>query len=257
MTLNSLLLKIETGQPLNEKQEKKLARKLLLIPSAFRTVLHILLAILAFIFILLGITNSLEPVPSFIAYILSIGFMVGLVLDMFLPRMLRLNKYFEAVNTFYETKFSGLEHFDLYYIGQHKSPHVKALRSNKIYLLSNHQQLMFIDDYFKDTEYKLPNYYANGSTVYLRVLDPIKNDQSRLSIAISEIDYFHLSNDDLPITKKPRNPKYHLIFDLFLDQETRMDDYHYITLKLLNGAVFRISYDAYTALKNAIPLRER
>lgn len=257
MTLNSLLLKIETGQPLGESHEKKLAKKLWLVPSFSRTVLHVVLVLLAFLMVLLGVTDSLKPLPSIVSYLISVVLIGLLIYVLFVPRSIRLSKYFSAVDTFYETKFAGLEHFDLYYIGQHKSPHVKALRSSKIYLLSNHQQLIFIDDYFKDTEYKLPKVYGNGSEIFLRVLDPTKNDQSRLSISISEIDYFHLSSDDIVPTKKPRNKKYIPIFQTFLDQDPRMDDYHFITLKLLNGAVFRISYDAYSALKNAIPLRER
>ena len=41
MFLRSLLLKIETGQVLSEKQEKSLAVKLMLAPSALRTLLYV------------------------------------------------------------------------------------------------------------------------------------------------------------------------------------------------------------------------
>ncbi|PKK87757.1 MAG: hypothetical protein CVV63_00025 [Tenericutes bacterium HGW-Tenericutes-8] len=257
MTLNSLLSKIETGQVLSDKHEKQLAKKLWLIPSFFRSTFYVVLILAALLFILIGITDSLNPTPAVVSYLISIGLVLLLVYTIFVPRMNRLALYFEAVDNFYETKFKGLEHYDLYYIGQHKSPHVRALRSTKIYLLSNHQQFLFIDDYFKDTIYPLGKNLAVSKPVFLRVIDQTKTDQSRVSIEISEIDYFHLSSKTIPINKKPLNKKFHKMFTYFLDQDPHMDEYNFITLKLYNGAVFRISYDAYPALKNAIPLKEK
>lgn len=257
MSLNSLLFKIETGQALNEKQVKKLAKKLWLAPSSIRTILFVLSSITVLIVLFLGITDSLKPLPPLFGYILSGVIVASILYAAIFPRQKRIFKYFEAVDTFYETKFKGLDHFDLYYIGQHKSPHVRALRSTKIYLLSNHQQFIFIDDYFKNSEYKLPSAFKGDQDVFLRVIDETKNDASRLTIEISEIDYFRLQTKNTPIKKRPRAKKTHKIFDYFLDQNPYMDDYNFITLKLYNGAVFRISYDAYYALKNAIPLKEK
>jgi hypothetical protein len=257
MSLNSLLFKIETGQTLNEKQVKKLAKKLWLAPSSLRTLVFAFLAIAVLVFLFLGITDSLKPLPPLFSYTLSVAIIVSLVYASIFPRQKRIFRYFDAVDTFYETKFKGLDHFDLYYIGQHKSPHVRALRSTKIYLLSNHQQLIFIDDYFKNSEYKLPSAFKGDQDVFLRIIDETKNDASRLTIEISEIDYFRLQTKNTPIKKRPRLKKIHNIFDYFLDQNPYMDDYNFITLKLYNGAVFRISYDAYYALKNAIPLKEK
>ncbi|MDY0346125.1 MAG: hypothetical protein RBQ70_00520 [Acholeplasma sp.] len=257
MTLSSLLSKIETGQVLSEKQEKQLAKKLWLIPSFFRSTFYVLLILLALLFILIGITDSLNPTPAVVSYGVSVALLLLLLYTIFIPKKKRLIDYFDAVDNFYETKFKGLEHYDLYYIGQHKSPHVRALRSTKIYLLSNHQQLLFIDDYFKDTTYPLGKELSVTKPVFLRVIDQSKTDQSRVTIEISEIDYFHLSSKNLPINKKPRQKQFHKMFAYFLDQDPHMDEYNYITLKLYNGAVFRISYDAYPALKNAIPLKEK
>ena len=257
MTLNSLLLKIETGQTLNEKQERQLAKKLLLVPAFMRTFSYVVVFFTAIIFVLIGLTNSIDNVPPFVSYLFSTLLIASMVFALLIPKTRRLDKYFAAVDAFYETKFKGLEDYDLYYIGQHKSPHVRALRSTKIYLLSNHQQLLFIDDYFKDTDYLLGKQFNMSRPANLRVIDSTKTDQSRVSIEISEIDYFHLSSKNPPVNKLPRMKKYQKMLTYFIDQDPHMDEYNFITLKLYNGAVFRISYDAYDALKNAIPLKEK
>lgn len=257
MTLNSLLFKIETGQTLNEKQERQLAKKLLLVPAFMRTFSYVVAILAAVLFVLIGLTNSLDNVPPFVSYLISALLILSVIYALVIPKTRRLDKYFKAVDAFYETKFKGLEDYDLYYIGQHKSPHVRALRSTKIYLLSNHQQLLFIDDYFKDTSYLLGKQFNILKPANLRVIDSTKTDQSRVSIEISEIDYFHLSSKTVPVKKVPRLKKYQKAFTYFIDQDPHMDEYNFITLKLYNGAVFRISYDAYDALKNAIPLKEK
>lgn len=256
MLLRGLLLKIETGQSITEKQEKKLASKLFLVPSIMRTFIKVVLVISIVSLVLLAYTNSVKNVNAVFLYIGSLLLALFYIYVLILPKNKNIMRYLEAVEQFYETKFDGLDGFDLYYIGQHKSPHVRSLRSSKIYLLTNGYNLLFVDDYFKDTTYKLPNYLSNGTEVSLRVIDPLKTDESRLMLSVGDVDNFRLSNDDFPIEKKNVRKKYERYFKYFLDQNQYMTDRHYVTLKLNSGAVFRLSYKSYEALKNAIPLKE-
>lgn len=256
MMLRGLLLKIETGQPLSEKQEKKLASRLYLIPSFSRALMNLFFGVLILILVLMAYTNTIKEVEPAILYLASfVVFLVYLYVTIF-PKRKNIMKYLQAVEKFYETKFEGLDHFDLYYIGQHKSPHIRSLRSSKIYLLSDGFHILFIDDYFKDTAYQLPSYLSNGQTIYMRVIDKDKNDQSRILLDVSMIENFRLSNDNYPVDKKVKIKKYETYFKNFLDQNQYMTDRHYVTLKLNNGTVFRLSYKSYDCLKKSLPLRE-
>lgn len=257
MTFNSMLFKIETGQPLSDKAVDKLAKKMFLAPSSLRNFLYTVWILLVIILLALAAVDGIDGVSPVLTYVISILLFIGFILYAFVPKYTRLNQYFKAVNAFYETKFSGLDQYDLYYIGQHRSPHVRTLRSNKIYLLTDGHHLLFIDDYFKDTKYPLPRMMGTDKPVFLRVIDSEKNDQSRVLIDISEVEHYIASKRDLPIKKKPLNTKYHKIFDTFLDQDPHMDEQFFLTLKLFNGAVFRLGIDAYKPLKFAIPLKDK
>ncbi len=257
MTFSSLLFKIETGQPLSDKALDKMAKKMYLAPSSARSFLYTLWILVVLFLLALAAVDGLKPLPPLVVYVLSIVLLVGLALYAFLPKYIRIHQYLNAVDTFYETKFSGLDQYDLYYIGQHRSPHVRTLKSNKIYLLTDGHHLLFIDDYFKDTKYVLPRMFGADKPVNLRVIDAEKNDQSRVLIDISEVEHYLSSKRDIPLNKKPINPKYTRIFETFLDQDPHMDEQYFVTLKLYNGAVFRLGYDAYKALKFAIPLKDK
>lgn len=256
MLLRGLLLKIETGQPLTEKQEKKLASRLYLIPSFGRTLMNLLFGVLILVLLLMAYTETFEDIRS--AYIYLTAFVVFMTYIYFniAPKRQNIMRYLQAIEKFYETKFQGLDHFDLYYIGQHKSPHVRSLRASKIYLLSDGYHVLFIDDYFKDTSYKMPSYLSNGQDIFLRVIDKEKNDQSRIMLDVSMIENFRLSNEDYPVDKKVKIKKYETYFKHFLDQNQYMSDRHYVTLKLTNGTVFRLSYKAYDCFKKTVPLKE-
>jgi hypothetical protein len=257
MTFSSILFKIETGQPLSDKALDKLAKKMYLTPSSSRTFLYTLWILFVMVLLALAAVDGLSPLPPIAVYVIAVVFLIGLILYAFLPKYARIQQYFKAVDTFYETKFSGLDDYDLYYIGQHRSPHVRTLKSNKIYLLTDGHHLLFIDDYFKDTKYPLPRIFGVDKPVFLRVIDVEKNDQSRVLIDISEVEHYLSSKREVPLNKKPMNPKYHRIFETFLDQDPHMDEQYFVTLKLYNGAVFRLGYDSYKALKFAIPLKDK
>jgi len=257
MTFSSILFKIETGQPLSDKALDKLAKKMYLAPSSSRTFLYTLWILVIMVLLALAAVDGLSPLSPITVYVIAIVLLIGLMLYAFLPKYARIQQYFKAVETFYETKFSGLDDYDLYYIGQHRSPHVRTLKSNKIYLLTDGHHLLFIDDYFKDTKYPLPRMFGVEKPVFLRVIDADKNDQSRVLIDISEVEHYLSSKREVPFNKKPMNPKYHRIFETFLDQDPHMDEQYFVTLKLYNGAVFRLGYDSYKALKFAIPLKDK
>jgi len=258
MLFKGLLLKIETGQVLSEKQEKNLAAKLMLIPSFGRTMTHILLVLILILMIIVGILGGQEPISEVTAFIIAgVTFSVMMYLVL-IPKRIRISKYLTAVDRFYQTKFGGLDRFDMYYIGQHKNPHMKSLKASKIYLLIDGYQFLFIDDYFKDTKYKMPNYLSNGKQdVYLRVIDPQKRDDSRFMVVLDDIDYFYLPDKNIPHDKSVNNRKYETYFKNFFDQDPHMNENCSVILKLTNGSVFRLSYDIYEGFQHAMPLKER
>ena len=258
MLFKGLLLKIETGQVLSEKQEKSLASKLMLIPSFGRTLVQLLLVLIIVIMAIVGILGGKEPLSEMVAFIISGVALVIFLYLLFFPKRRRITKYLVAVDRFYQTKFDGLDNFDLYYIGQHKNPHMKSLKAGKIYVLIDGYQFLFIDDYFKDTKYKMPSYLSNGrQDVYLRVIDAQKSDASRLIVTLDEIEYFYLPDKNIPHHKSVNNRKYETYFKNFFDQDIHMTDTCSVILRLTSGAVFRLSYDIYEGFQNAMPLKER
>lgn len=257
MFLRSLLLKIETGQVLSEKQEKSLAVKLMLTPSVLRTLLYVLLVLVFGVFILIAILGGYEGLNEVVSFIIAIVALLVLGYLVFIPKRLRIKKYLEAVNKFYETTFSGLDSFDLYYLGQHRNLSVKRLSSGKIYLLTDGHNFLFVDDMFKDTKYPMPRYLSNGNPIYLRVIDEKKDKNNRVLITLDEIDHFYITDINIPLKKPVLNKKYQNYFTYFFDQDPYMTDTCIVILTLHNKQVFRLSYDAYEAFLNEMPLKER
>ncbi len=259
MFLRSLLLKIETGQVLSEKQEKSLAVKLMLAPSVLRTLLYVFLVLVFGAFILLAILGGYEELKlnEIVSLIIAIIALLALVYLVFVPKRLRIKKYLDAVDKFYETAFSGLDNFDLYYLGQHRNLSVKRLSSGKIYLLTDGHNFLFVDDMFKDTKYPMPRYLSNGNPIYLRVIDEKKDKNNRVLITLDEIDHFYITDSNIPFKKPVLNKKYQNYFTYFFDQNPYMTDTCIVILTLHNKQVFRLSYDAYQAFLNEMPLKER
>lgn len=257
MFLRSLLLKIETGQVLSEKQEKSLAIKLMLAPSVLRTLLYVLLVLVFGVFILIAILGGYEELNEIVSLVIAIVALLALGYLIFVPKRLRIKKYLEAVDKFYETTFSGLDNFDLYYLGQHRNLSVKRLSSGKIYLLTDGHNFLFVDDMFKNTKYQMPRYLSNGNPIYLRVIDEKKDKNNRVLITLDEIDHFYITDMNIPLKKPVLNKKYQNYFTYFFDQEPYMTDTCIVILTLHNKQVFRLSYDAYEAFLNEMPLKER
>lgn len=256
MLLKTLLLKIETGQPLSEKQEKSLATKLGLNKSisktTFRTLFFFLLVISSIV-----VSFSIEMME--IKIVLYIIIIVLFLLEVFLilfPKTRKLNKYFEAVDVFYKTAFKDFENFDLYYLGQHKNPHVKVLRSKKIYLLTDGYYFVFIEDYFKDTKYKMPFFYSRGESINLRVIDEKSLNNDIMVIKLEDIESFNLIGQELILNNKiSKNFKEY--FDYFFDQNKYMTEKDLTLLTMKNGLVMRLSYTAYSAFKKHMPYKEK
>lgn len=257
MFLKSLLLKIETGQVLSEKQEKSLAKKLMLVPSIMRTLLHVFLVLVFGVFILLAILGGYGMFNEILSLIIAIIALLLLGYIVFIPKRIRIKKYLQAVDKFYQTAFSGLDDFDLYYLGQHRNLSIKRLSSGKIYLLTDGHNFIFIDDYFKDTEYPMPRYLSNGQPIFLRVIDEKKDTTNRVLITLDEINHYYITDKNIPIVKPVSNAMYQNYFTYFFDQDPHMTDTCIVVLTLNNNQVFRLSYDAYEAFKNQMPLKEK
>ena len=155
MLLKRLLLKIETGQILTKKQEKSLANKLYLITPLSRMITYTLMGILMLVLLIIGFSGGHYPVYDWLAFLL-----VGLLILVFLfllivPKHVNIKKYLSSVEKFYKTKLKDYENYEVLYVGQHVNPHIRVLRSPKIYILTDGYHFLFINDYFKDTEYPL------------------------------------------------------------------------------------------------------
>lgn len=258
MFLKSLLLKIETGQVLSERQEKSLAVKLMLAPSILRTLLHILLALSCVSLILIGILGGFKYFPSVVSYILAGVVALFFIYVLIFPKRRRINNYLKAVDKFYQVKFEGLDYFDLFYTGQHRNPHILSLKASKIYFLTDGYYYLFFDDYFKDTKYPLPSYLTTPkNTVYLRVIDEQKLGQQKVLIKLEDIESFYLTDQNIPVVKLPNNPKYHSYYNYFLDQNPRMTETCMVVLTMKSKAVFRLSYEIYEAFLEHMPHKEK
>ncbi len=258
MWFRALLLKIETGQVLTEKQEKWLAAKLGIIPSFMRTFVQVILFVAASIFLLIGLIGGKKPFSSVTSYIIAGISIVGLIIYIFLPKRFKIIKYLKAIDRFYETKFSQYDNFDLYYIGQHVNPHIKELQANKIYLLTDKYHYLFIDDYFKDTKYKMPNYLTNRKEpVYLRVIDENKTDYSKMMVRLEDVELFYLTCHEVPLKKPFKRKKYVNYYNNFFNQNLSMDEHCMVILKMRGGLIFRLSYDVYQVFVEGMPHKER
>ncbi len=254
MLLKRILLKIETGQVLTEKQQKALASKLYLVTPFKRTLLYTIIGIFLMFFLIVGFVGGFPPIESWFAFLMVVVLGLFLLYYAFVPGYLNIKKYFVAIDKFYQNKFKQYEHFDLAYIGQHVNPHIKPLRSPKIYLLTDGYHFLFVNDYFKDTSYLLPNYIAKGHKVYLRVLNDKITDNYRMMVRLPDIEHYYLVEQ-----KEAKEEKQRVVdtvyFNHFLDQDPKMKE-TYVVLKMRGGVIFRLSYEAYPIFLETMPLKE-
>ena len=239
------------------KTRKVISVKLMLAPSLLRTLVYVFLVLVFGVFILLAILGGYKELNEVVSLIIAVLALLLFGYLVFIPKRLRIKKYLDAVDKFYETAFNGLDNFDLYYLGQHRNLSVKKLSSGKIYLLTDGHNFLFIDDMFKDTKHPMPRYLSNGSPIYLRVIDEKKDKNNRVLITLDEIEHFYITDSNIPFKKPVLNKKYQNYFTYFFDQNLYMTDTCFVILTLHNKQVFRLSYDAYQVFLNEMPLKER
>lgn len=258
MLFNSLLLKIETGQELTNSQEKRLAKYLMLIPSLLRVFVYVVFFISAVLLLYIGYIGGYEPITKEIAFISAGVLVVFIVLLMLIPRIFRIKKYLETIDKFYESRFSGFEHFDLYYIDQHVSPYIKPLNTKKIYLLTDGYHFLFMSDPFKDTLYKMPWYFrANKENSYLRVINKDVNEYSQIMVRLEDIERFYISSNNFPEQKELKETKVYKYIKYFFNQTSNYNEGCIVILKLKSGVILRLSHEIYPVFKNLIAHKEK
>lgn len=257
MLLNNLLLKIETGQELTESHEKRLAKYLMLVPSIFRLFIYVVFSVMAILLIYVGIIGGYDPISAELAYIVAAVLIVLMILMMVLPRFLRIKKYLETVEKFYQTKFANYEQFDLYYIDQHVSPHIRPLSTPKIYLLTDGYHYLFISDPFKDTIYQMPRIFSsNKNPAYLRVINKEVYEDSQIMVRLEDIENFYITNKNLPSATAIKETKQQNYINYFFDQTPRYDSKSIVVLKLKSGVILRLSNEIYQVFKDLMPHKE-
>lgn len=257
MRFKPLLLKIETGQVLTEKQEKDLASKL----GLYKTYFKIAVDVIVF-FLLIGITlyavfTDMGILNKIGLFLVAVIILVLIVYEKFVLKYKRMFKYLDSVNKFYNIAFKEFENFDLYYIGQHKNPHVKTLRTKKIYLLTDGYYFVFVEDYFKDTKYKLPKVFAKKEDIYLRTIDENSINTEIMIIKLDDIDSFYLTETPLKNEETKTIKKFEEYYNNFFDQNKYMTDKSLTVLTMKNGLIMRLSHTAYDAFTKHIPHKER
>lgn len=254
MLFKRLLLKIETGQVLTKKQEKSLINKLHLTRPFSRSLLYVVIFSISLVFLVIGFTGGQAPLTSWVAYLIFALLVLLLVYLVFIPKHLNIKKYFNAVEKFYEIKFKNYSNYDILYIGQHVNPHIKPLRSQKIYLLTDGFHYLFVNDYFTNTEYLLPKYLTNGNKAYLRILNEKITDNYRMMVRLPDIEHFYVVKQEKNSSEEVKecDASY---YKFFLDQTTKMDE-DYVVLKMKGGIIFRLSYDVYDLFMEHMPLKE-
>lgn len=257
MLFKSILLKIETGQALTEKQEKELAKKLGIQKSYLKITGDIFLNFLAILALVAAIFGELELPFKIMLYIIAVLLVILIIYLSVFPQRRKIIKYLASVDTFYKFAFKEFSNFDLYYIGQHKNPHVKILRSKKIYLLTDGYYYVFVEDYFKNTPYKMPFYLAGNEPVYLRTIDESSLHNQIMIINLKEIESFQLTSSDFKKTNVKINEKYQVYFDYFFDQNKYMNEKAFTILTMKNGLTMRLSYTVYEAFKKHMPHKEK
>lgn len=257
MRFKPLLLKIETGQVLTEKQEKDLAIKLGLYKSYLKIALDVVIFSLIFGLVLYGIFAEIEVINKIVLFVAAIILTVLVVYDKLILRYQRMFKYLDAVDIFYKVAFKEFENFDLYYIGQHKNPHVKTLRTKKIYLLTDGYYFVFVEDYFKDTKYKLPKIFTKNETLFLRTIDENSINTEIMIITLDDIDSFYLTEKPLKSDLVNQSKKFEEYYFNFFDQNKYMTDKSLTILSMKNGLTMRLSYSIYDAFLEHMPHKER
>ncbi len=257
MRFKPLLLKIETGQSLSDKQEKDLASKLRLYKSFLRITWEVILTVAIIGLFIYALFGSLEPLDLTITVAIIIALVSLIVFEAFVLKYKRLYKYLDAVDAFYEDAFKQFRNYDLFYIGQHKNPHVKALRSKKIYMLTDGYHFVFVEDYFKDTKYKLPKVYIRNEDLFLRNIDEASVKNEIVTARIDDVESFYLT--DKPLKDRQTKPikKFEEYYYNFFDQNKYMTDKSFTILSLKNGITMRLSYTAYEAFVKYMPHKER
>lgn len=258
MLFKRILLKIETGQELTEKQTKNLARKLMLIPSFLRIAVYMILIFLASLFLLIAFRGGYEQISAEISYIVFAVLVVGLILLITIPKKRRIKKYLESIEKFYETKFYNYDNLDLYYIDQHISPHIRPLKTSKLYLLTDGYHFLFASDPFMATQYKMPKSLSfTKKSTYLKVINSKITENDQLMIRLDDIDSFYLSSLNFPEDENYKKTKSYNYIKYFLDQTSYYNERCIVMLKLKNGAVLRLSHKVYPVFLNLMEHKDR
>lgn len=257
MRFKPLLLKIENGQVLSEKQEKDLAKKLGLYNSYLKTAYNFILSFVAFFLFLYAIFSELKTINKAGLIIAAIILEVISIYGKYILRYQRMFKYLDSVDKFYNVAFKQFENYDLYYIGQHKNPHVKTLRTKKIYMLTDGYHFIFVEDYFKDTKFKLPKIIFGKEELFLRTIDENSINTEIMIITLDDIDSFYLTEKPLKKETPKVNKKFIEYYDNFFDQNKYMTDKSLTIFSMKNGLTMRLSYTIYDAFVKHIPHKER
>lgn len=258
MLLNRLLLKIETGQELTVQQEKRLAKNLGVRTSLIKTFFYVILTVTAILLLYVGIIGGYDPIGKELAYILAFAIVVLLIVLIVVPKIIRINKYLLAVDSYFKTRFNKYNHFDLYYIDQKINPHVRPLITKKLYLLTDGYHFLFVSDPFKDTIYKMPKYLTlNKKNSYLRIINKDVNENSQIMVRLEDVENFYLSSKNFPEEKEVKQTKLEKYSQYFFDQTSNYIDTCIVILKLKSGIIMRLSHEVYPVFKNLMPHKEK
>lgn len=258
MWFKSLLLKIETGQQLTRKQIKRLAKKLSVDISIIRSVIYAFLVVLFIMFTFIGFDGGKEPISDILAFIIAGAILISGLLIMILPKRIRIKKYLESVEKYFETRFKDLDDFDLFYIGQHVNPHIRLLKTPKVYLLSDGYHFLFVSDPFINTQYKMPKYLSfNKREIFLKVINKEVYETDQIMVRLEDVETFYLSSSKRPECEEVRTNNKYKYFNLFFDNDQKFVESCIVLLKLKGGVIFRLSHEVYPIFQNLMGHKER
>ncbi len=258
MWFKSLLLKIETGQELSKKQVKRLARMLMIVPSVLRSFVYAILFVAFLLFLFLGITGGKEPISASLGYVIAGTILVVFIMLITIPRRRKIKKYLESVEKFFQTRFKGYDDFDLYYIGQHVNPHIRPLKTPKIYLLSDGYHFLFVSDPFINTSYKMPKYLSfSKKDNFLKVINKDVYESDQIMVRLEEVETFYLSSSKMPECEEVKRNKAYKYYNLFFDNDQKFVESCIVLLKLKGGVILRLSHEIYPVFLNLMGHKER
>lgn len=258
MLFNSLLLKIETGQELTEQQEKRLARSLMLIPSLLRMTIYVIIAVAVILLLYVGFIGGYPPIGASLAFILAGALLLLMGMLMIVPKVIRIKKYLDTVNKYYEIRFKDYKDLDLYYIDQHVSPYIKPLSTKKIYVLTDGYHFLFMSDPFKNTKYKMPKLFnANKEDSYLRVINKEVSEHSQIMVRLEDVENFYITSNNIPEEKPIKQVRLAKYIKYFFNQTSNYVESCIVVLKLKSGVILRLSHEIYPVLKNLMIHKER